>query len=174
MIYYSTKNIYLCDLAYLGAEVSGLDEQKNRQTVTVSWVGHEPYRLVVKACPQGWQVIKGENIKLSELTDFMVMRFEPREMFPYLCFAKLRESKMRATLVIRVILFSLSLLWAYKFFTLGGLNYAIMSVLALLMSIVTFFLPREILKKTFADFQEDEERSDGPSALDIHDWFNPS
>ena len=77
MIYYSPKNIYLCDLVYLGAEVSGLDEQKDRQTVTVSWVGHEPYRLVVKACPQGWHVIKGENIKLSELTDFMVDRFEP-------------------------------------------------------------------------------------------------
>ena len=65
------KNIYLCDLVYLGAEVSGLDEQMDKQTVTVSWVGREPYRLVVKACPQGWHVIKGENIKLFGLTSLL-------------------------------------------------------------------------------------------------------
>lgn len=81
---------------------------------------------------------------------------------------------IRTRSILSCAILILSLLWAYKFITLGGLNYVIMSILALLMAIVTFFLSREILKKTFADFQEDEERSDGPSALDIHDWFNPS
>lgn len=172
MICYSKNNIYLCDLSYLGAEVGELESGKSKQIVTVAWPGHEPYRLMVEACNQGWHVVKGLNVSLEEIAGVLEKKFEARDLFPYFCFAKIREAKMRVTRIARVVLLFLSALWLYKFVFVGGMNYAIMAVLALLMSFVTLFLPREILKRTFEDFMADEEREGGPGPLDFHDFFN--
>ena len=172
MIYYSKDNIYLCDLSYLGAEILEVDESKKKQIITINWAGREGIRLLVQACPQGWHVLRGINVSIEEICSEMEDRFEARDLFPYYCFAKIRESKMRATRLARIVLFFLSALWEYRFLTQGTINYAVMGALALVMSIVTFFLPREILRKTFADYMADIERNGGPGPLDFHDLFN--
>lgn len=79
---------------------------------------------------------------------------------------------MRAVRVGKVILLILALLWARKFLMLGLIRYVIMSVLAMLMFLTCFFLPKEILKKTYEDFIRDGENDGGPSPMDIHDMFN--
>ncbi|MBR4607211.1 MAG: hypothetical protein IKO41_13435 [Lachnospiraceae bacterium] len=171
MIYIAKNNIYLCDLAFLGATVGQMDEGKKRQIVGVSFPD-KSYRLLVEKCPQGWHVVRAVDSSLAELSAHLEELFEPREVFPYLAFLKIRESKMRAVRVGKVILLILTLLWARKFLLLGLMRYAVMSVLAFLMFVTCFFLPREILKKTYEDFIRESENDGGPSPMDFHDMFN--
>ena len=171
MIYCATNNINLCDLEFLGATVDKVDEGKKRQIVGVAFPNRS-YRLLVEKCPQGWHVVRSMESSMSDLAACLEELFEPREVFPYYAFFKIRESKMRAVRVGKVILLILALLWARKFLVLGLIRYVIMSVLAMLMFLTCFFLPREILKKTYEDFIRDGENDGGPSPMDIHDMFN--
>ncbi len=54
MIYCATNNIYLCDLEFLGAEITILEEQKKgKRIVRASWAGRKTFELQVEPCPQG-------------------------------------------------------------------------------------------------------------------------
>ena len=171
MIYVAKNNIYLCDLAFLGAVIGEINDEKKRQVVRVDFP-EKTYRLLVEKCPQGWHVLRSLDSSLSDLAARVEDRLEPREVFPYFVFSKIRQGKMQAVRVGKVVLLVLTLLWAREFLICGLLRYAIMSVLAFLMFITCFFLPREILKRTYEDFMRDNERDGGPGPMDFHDMFN--
>ena len=171
MIYCSLRNIYLCDLEFLGATVDKVDEGKKRQIVGVAFPNRS-YRLLVEKCPQGWHVVRSMESSMSDLAACLEELFEPRETFPYYCFFKMREGLMTVVRLGKIILFLLTIVWMRKFLMLGLTHYAIMSAIAFLMFVCCFFLPREILKKTYADYLADIERDGGPGPFDFHDLFN--
>ena len=171
MIYVAKNNIYLCDLEYLGGEVKVLEDEGKTRTVSVSFLGRT-YRLRVKKSPQGWHVTASLDQTLSDLAAFMEDQFDLREHFPYLCFTKIRESKMRVIRIMHVVFFLLSIHWGYRFFTGCGLRFAFMSVISMLIFLISLYLPCEILKRTYKDYMDDVERDGGPGPMDFHDMFN--
>ena len=175
MIYVAPWNIYLCDLEYLGARVEFLDEGGKTREVRVEWIGRPSYRLMVEESPQGWHAKRGIDMDMGELAEYMEMRLEPRENFPYLCFMKIREGKLLAVRLLRIAISALAILWMYRWIMTGAWQYPIMSALSAGLFLVTLYLPKELLKKTYADYLRDVEedvRNGGPGPLEIHDWFN--
>ena len=173
MIYCSLRNIYLCDLEFFGAEIIVLEERKNgKRIVCASWGERLNFELLVEPCPQGWHVKEEMHGRLEALAAALEDRFEPREAFPYYCFFKMREGLMTVVRLGKIVFFLLTVVWMRKFLTLGLTHYAIMSAIAFLMFVCCFFLPREILKKTYADYLADIERDGGPGPFDFHDLFN--
>ena len=170
MIIYSPKNIYLCDLQYLNAEIGEIDLNKKKQTVSITLPGKEQCLLKVRACPQGWHVIGGVDVALSDLVNFMETQFELRERFPYFCFAKIREVKMRITKTLQIVFFVLFLFFTCSYFTSGTVRFMLLAVMALLLSIIATIFPQIILRRTFKDYLDDVE-NDELNPMDFHDLF---
>jgi len=148
-------NLYLCDLEFLGAEISFMDEKRKRglRCVRVTMYKGGSYDLFVKPSPQGYRVIKVANMSLLKFSEIVSRQLNLGTELRYVLFVKQRRIKVVATHFLAAQMFLLTLQWILEFFFYGmEIKYAIMSLLALAMVMDSFFLRREVLKKTYKDF----------------------
>ena len=175
MVVVDKNNIFLCDLEYLGAEIKVEKESGKERDVIVSWVGHEPFLLHCKKSPQGWHVVPKASQRIKELVDRMETIFSSdRDLFQYLAFTKIRESKVRLAKHATFWLFVLAAFFLVKWTGTGLLRFLFMSLISAAMSVTTLFIPREVLRRTFTDFQADEEedkKNGWPGSEDYRDYF---
>lgn len=173
MNFFAADNIYLCDLEFLDADIKNIEEREHGQKVVrVSWPWRGPHDLLVAPCPQGYHVIKGIDVDLGDLADYLARQFEPRERITYFCFTKIREAKIRSIQLSRIIALCLMVVFAYRFYITGIITAAILCVLSLALALVTLFLPREALKTTYQDYLGDVETRDGDRPIDLFDRFH--
>lgn len=174
MMYFNPKNIYLCDLEFLGATIEFFEGSlaNGRKAVCVTLPGKSPCEFVCEHTPQGWHVIAGVGVNLRDFADGIAKMFETRDRFTYFCFTKIRETKMRVVKIVRVILLVLAVIWGYRYFSFARLTDAVCCLLAATMVITSLFLPREILRVTYQDYLKDLEKRDGDGPTDFYDRFS--
>ena len=100
----------------------------------------------------------------------METQFELRERFPYFCFAKIREVKMRIAKTLQIAFFVLFLFFTCRYFESGTVRFMLLAVMALLLSIIATIFPQIILRRTFKDYLDDVE-NDELNPMDFHDLF---
>ena len=161
MIRLAHNNIFLCDLEYLGAEITFMEKgtRHGRRLVKVSMRGGGTYDILVKACPQGYRVTNVRNMLLSEFAGVVSRQYHPHADRSYIGFVLYRGMRVRMILYLRAVLFLLSAKWALSYYVYEmATEYAVMSFLALAMAIDSFFLMREVLKKTYQDYLKRQEK----------------
>lgn len=152
-------NIYLCDLEFLGAEIAFMDEKNEcgRRHVKASLYKGGEYDLIVKPSPQGFRIVKAENISMLKFSELVSRQFNLGTDLRYVLFVKERRMKVVVTYFLAAQMFQFAMIWASDFYAYGmEVQYAIMSCLALAMVIDSFFLRKEVLKKTYKDFCEQQ------------------
>ena len=173
-MYFAPSNIYLCDLEFLGADIAYLDHpvSRGKTIVQVSWPWRGPYEFLCEPSPQGLHRIKGFGVDLREFADYLARQFEPRERFTYFCFTKIRESKLRAIKFLRVLMAGVAAVGIYHFIIHKTWMNVAISAVALMLVMISFFLPRKALKFTYRDYLVDLQNRDCNGPDDFYDRFN--
>ena len=114
-------NLYLCDLEFLGAEITFMDEKCicGRRRVKVTMYKGGSYDIIVKPSPQGYRVIKVMGMTMLKFSEMVSRQFNLGTELRYVLFVKQRRIKVVATHFLAAQMFLLTLQWILDFFFCG-------------------------------------------------------
>ena len=156
MYTFSGNNLYLCDLEYLGAEISFADEVLvfGKRHVKAKMQNGKTYTLTVMPSPQGYQVVEVKGMMMLDFVHIVLMAsgIYHDTSTPYMRFARTRRFKVNTLKFAQCELVLLSCLWMSYYYGRHQNSYLILIGISLACAVGMTFLKRNELRKTYQDY----------------------
>ena len=156
MYTFTGNNLYLCDLEYLGAEISFADEKLifGKRHAKAKLNNGITYTLTMMPSPQGYQVVEVKGMMMLDFVHIVLMAsgIYHDTRAPYMRFARYRRFKVNTLKFAQCELVLLSCFCMSYYFGHHKNLYLVLLSISLAFAIGIALMKKYVLKKTYQDY----------------------